>query len=305
MKSSQRKPKKAGSRGVQVKSPTPGALRRASDWPLSHRDLLNQGALSPRGVHKQKLTEGVQKHSGNRKTNPLENLWAQLPFSFHTHSPDLSPAEALFSPDQHVMPTQEARPLAPREKPYWDPQGSMPEGDSAPVTTVASPSRVTHTIKLALGFRGKLYQWIMAAQNLLGAPLGTHWKMMRHQEPGQLHDSHVKWAHCMSFGGLLGCLISSRDDLSAGDRAQKCQVKHSQVGVVFNFLSSGYLANLDSYYQQMETQRRWGTCPRTHSCNLDKPGGGTLGSIVPLPNTNLACLEWKDHTKQRKQTYTL
>lgn len=50
----------------------------------------------------------------------------------------------------------------------------------------------------------------------------------------------------MSFGGLLGCLISSRDDLSAGDRAQKCQVKHSQVGVIFNFLSSGYLVNLDT-----------------------------------------------------------
>lgn len=57
-----------------------------------------------------------------------------------------------------------------------------------------------------------------------------------HQGPGQLHNSHVKQADFMGFGGLLGCLIDSRDDdLSAGDRAQKPE-EIFKVSVVFNFI---------------------------------------------------------------------
>lgn len=123
----------------------------------------------------------------------------------------------------------------------------MPEGDSAPVTAVASLSRGIYTINLSSGLRGETLPMnhgsSEASRGLPGNPLKVG---VCHQRPGQLHNFHVKRDHCMSFGGLLGCLISSRDDLSAGDRAQKCQVKHSQVGVIFNFLSSGYLVNLDA-----------------------------------------------------------
>ena len=131
--------------------------RRASDWTLSPQTWSIRECLAQGVFRNRKLTEGVQNYAGNKKTNLPETLWAQLPRSFHTHSPDLSPAEAPFSPDQHVMPAQEARPLAPREKPYWDPQGSVPEGDSAPVTAVASASRGIYTINLSSGLGGGNY----------------------------------------------------------------------------------------------------------------------------------------------------
>ena len=86
--------------------------RRASDWTLSPQTCSIRECLAQGVFRNRKLTEGVQNYAGNKKTNLPETLWAQLPRSFHTHSPDLSPAEALFSPDQRVMPTQAARALA-------------------------------------------------------------------------------------------------------------------------------------------------------------------------------------------------
>lgn len=51
---------------------------------------------------------------------------------------------------------------------------------------------------------------------------GLHWGL------GQLHTSHGK-GDFRGFGGLLGCPIKSQDELSTGDKAQKCQMKHTWV----------------------------------------------------------------------------
>ena len=92
------KPRGSQEKSIRLDSPT---------QTCSIREWLAQGVFRNR-----KLTEGVQNYAGNKKTNLPETLWAQLPRSFHTHSPDLSPAETLFSPDRRVMPTQAARALA-------------------------------------------------------------------------------------------------------------------------------------------------------------------------------------------------
>ena len=121
---------------------------------LSHTDLLNQGVVGPRGVQKQKAHRRGAKLCWEQENQPTRDLVGSAPtqLSHPFTRPFTCRNPVLSRPTCNANTSGQSS--GPREKPYWDPQGSMAEGDSAPETAVASPSRGTHTINLASGLGG-------------------------------------------------------------------------------------------------------------------------------------------------------
>lgn len=91
-----------------------------------------------------------------------------------------------------------------------------------------------YMIHPALGLRETLPMNHDSTEPSLGLLQNPLKGLVCHQGPRQLHNSHVKRDNFMGFGGLLRCLVNSRDDLAAGDKAQKCQMKHSHESVIFS-----------------------------------------------------------------------
>lgn len=91
----------------------------------------------------------------------------------------------------------------------------------------------------------------------------------------------------MGFGGLLGCLIDSRDDdLSAGDRAQKPE-EIFKVSVVFNFIFLKWILGKFGVIWLIDgnSEKVWDPSKDTQ-LETDKPGGGTQWCIT-LSDTTL------------------
>lgn len=142
---------------------SPGAFREELQTGLSPTQTCSIRRRLAQGVFRNRSSQKGAKPCWKQENQPPETLWAQLPQLSHP-SPDLSPAEAPFSPDQHVMPAQ--RPdLWPHVKALLGPPGRR--------ARVIQPLWLLWHLQVGnihyqpiLGGQGKLYRWIMAAQKL-------------------------------------------------------------------------------------------------------------------------------------------
>ena len=149
MKSSQRKPSRAGSKGVQV-----GEEHQTG---LSPHRPGQSGSAWPKGCSETESSQkGCKTMLETGKPTPRDLVGsAPTQLSHPFTRPFTCRSPVLSRPTCNANTSGQSS--GPREKPYWDPQGSMAEGDSAPVTAVASPSRGIHTINLASGLGGGNY----------------------------------------------------------------------------------------------------------------------------------------------------
>lgn len=157
---------------------------------------------------------------GSRETEP-ETLRAAAPTQF-SH-----PRTTTFHLHDHSIsrPMCNAKARGQNSRPTWEnltgtPRETRPVGESpCDLCGPVSQSR-GYTSTPASGLRGESL--------LMNHGSGPPWEPTEglHQGLWQLHTSHVRKGDFRGFGGLLGCPINSQDELSAGDEAQKCQMKH-------------------------------------------------------------------------------
>lgn len=164
---------------------------------------------------------------GSRENGPQRTGGAPAPTQF-SH-----PLTTTFHLPDHTTsrPMCNAKARGQNSRPMWENLTGTPR-ETRPVCESprdpcgpASQSR-GYTSTQASGLRGggkSTYEsWLR--RNFSG-PLWEPTEGL-HQGLGQLHTSHVKEGDFRGFGGLLRCPINSQDELSAGDEAQKCQMKH-------------------------------------------------------------------------------